>query len=42
MKETTPEEVLKIMRHDNKKLDEALDELEQLRADLRKPSISVL
>ena len=38
MKETTPEEVLKIMRHDNKKLDEQLDELEQLRADLRKAS----
>ena len=36
MKETTPEEVLKAMRHDNKKLDEQLDELEQLRADLRK------
>lgn len=38
MKETTPEEVLKVMRHDNKKLDEQLDELEQLRADLRKAS----
>lgn len=36
MKETTEEEVLKVMRHDNKKLDEALDELEQLKADLRK------
>lgn len=36
MKETTPEEVLKIMRHDNKKLDEQLDELEALRANLRK------
>lgn len=36
MKETTPEEVLKVMRHDSKKLDDALDELEQLRADLRK------
>ena len=34
--ETKEEDVLKIMRHDNKKLDEALDELEQLRADLRK------
>ncbi len=36
MKETTPEEVLKSMRHDNKKMDEALDELEQLEADLKK------
>ena len=36
MKETTPEDVLKVMRHDSKKLDEALDELEQLRTDLRK------
>lgn len=36
MKETTPEEVLKVMRHDNKKLDEQLDELEALRANLRK------
>lgn len=36
MKETTAEEVLKVMRHDSKKLDDALDELEQLRADLRK------
>ncbi len=36
MKEVTPDEVLKTMRHDNKKLDEQLDELEQLRADLRK------
>lgn len=38
MKETTAEEVLKIMRHDNKRLDEALDELEQLTADLKKAS----
>lgn len=38
MKETTPEEVLKVMRHDNKKLDEALDELEELEADLKKAS----
>lgn len=36
MKETTMEDVLKVMRHDSKKLDDALDELEQLRADLRK------
>ena len=38
MKEATPEEVLKVMRNDSKKLDDALDELEQLRADLRKAS----
>ena len=38
MKETTPEEVLKVMRHDNKKLDEQLDELEELEANLRKAS----
>ena len=38
MKETTPEEVLKVMRHDNKKLDEQLDELEALEANLRKAS----
>ena len=38
MKETTPEEVLKVMRHDNKKLDEQLDELEELEANLKKAS----
>ena len=38
MKEATPEDVLKVMRNDSKKLDEALDELEKLRADLRKAS----
>lgn len=38
MKETTEEEVLKIMRHDNKRLDEALDELEELTADIKKAS----
>lgn len=36
MKETTPEEVLKVMRHDNKKLDEQLDELEALTANIHK------
>jgi len=36
MKETTPEEVMKVMRNDSKKLDDALNELEQLRTDLRK------
>lgn len=36
MKETTEEEVLKVMRHDNKRLDEALDELDALRANMRK------
>lgn len=36
MKEATEQDVLKVMRHDSKKLDDALDELEQLRADLRK------
>lgn len=36
MQETKAEDVLKVMRHDNKKLDDALDELDQLRADLRK------
>ena len=36
MKETTPEEVLKVMRHDSKKLDEQLNELEALRSNLRK------
>ena len=36
MKETTPEEVLKVMRHDNKKLDEQLNELEELEANLKK------
>lgn len=38
MKETTPEEVLKVMRHDSKKLDEQLNELEALRSNLRKAS----
>lgn len=38
MKETTEEDVLKVMRNDSKKLDDALDELEQLRKDLRKAS----
>ena len=38
MKETTAEDVLKVMRNDSKKLDDALDELAQLRADLRKAS----
>lgn len=37
-KETTAEDVLKVMRHDNKKLDEAMDELDALNADLRKAS----
>lgn len=37
-KETTAEDVLKVMRHDNKKLDEAMDELDALNADLRKVS----
>lgn len=36
MKETTAEDVLKVMRHDSKKLDDALDELDQLRADMKK------
>ena len=36
MSETKPEDVLKVMRNDSKKLDDALDELEQLRADLKK------
>lgn len=36
MKETTPEEVLKSMRHDNKKLDDQLNELEELEANLKK------
>lgn len=36
MKEATVEDVLKIMRNDSKKLDDALDELEQMRADLHK------
>lgn len=38
MKETTSEDVLKVMRHDSKKLDEAMDELDALNADLRKVS----
>jgi len=37
-KETTAEDVLKVMRHDSKKLDEAMDELDELNADLRKVS----
>ena len=37
-KETTAEDVLKVMRNDSKKLDEAMDELEALNADLRKVS----
>lgn len=35
-KETTAEDVIKVMRHDNPKLDDAMDELDQLNADLRK------
>lgn len=38
MKEATAEDVLKVMRHDNKRLDEALDELDQLTADWKKAS----
>lgn len=38
MKEVTEEDVLKEMRHDSKKLDDAMDELEELTADLRKAS----
>ncbi len=37
-KETTAEDVLKTMRNDSKKLDEAMDELDALNADLRKVS----
>ena len=37
-KETTADDVLKTMRHDSKKLDEAMDELDALNADLRKVS----
>lgn len=37
-KETTAEDVLKVMRNDSKKLDEAMDELDALNADLRKVS----
>lgn len=37
-KETTADDVLKVMRHDSKKLDEAMDELDALNADLRKVS----
>ena len=37
-KETTAEDVLKVMRNDSKKLEEAMDELEALNADLRKVS----
>ena len=37
-KETTAEDVMKVMRHDNKKLDDAMDELDALNADLRKVS----
>ena len=36
MKETTPEEVLKMMRHDNKNLNEQLNELEALKANIHK------
>ena len=36
MKEVTEEEVLKTMRNDSKKLDEALDELEALRGNMKK------
>lgn len=36
MKEAKEEDVLKVMRNDSKKLDDALDELDQLRADLKK------
>ncbi len=36
MKETTAEDVLKVMRNDSKKLDDALDELDQLRKDMKK------
>lgn len=38
MKETTQEDVLKMMRHDSKQLDEQLSELEALEANLRKAS----
>lgn len=38
MKETTKEDVLKMMRHDSKQLDEQLSELEALEANLRKAS----
>ena len=38
MKEATAEDVLKVMRNDSKRLDDALDELEQLRADMKKAS----
>ena len=37
-KETTADDVLKVMRHDSKKLDEAMDELDALNSDLRKVS----
>lgn len=37
-KEATEDDVLKIMRNDNKKLDEALDEFDDLVKDLRKAS----
>ena len=36
MKEVTEEEVFKTMRNDSKKLDEAMDELEQLRGNMKK------
>ena len=35
-KEATAEDVLKVMRNDSKKLDDALNELHELKADLRK------
>lgn len=38
MKEVTAKDVLKEMRHDNKRLDEAMDELDQLTADWKKAS----
>lgn len=38
MKETTPEDVLKVMRHDSKQLDDQLSELEDLETNLRKAS----
>ena len=37
-KETTADDVLKVMRHDSKKLDDAMDELDALNSDLRKVS----
>lgn len=37
-KEATEEDVLKIMRNDSKKLNDAMDELNQLRKDMKKAS----